>query len=199
MSRTINALAILGLALAVPAFAQAPAATAPPAPPVNTNAATPVAVPPAEAGLSRKALELNGMESELALALKALQLDSANAQRKELNAKISGVREGTNQVPELIGISSARGVYRAQFLAGAAVVDVGSGDWITGDWRIVRIADSGVELARRGSDQRHQVLFGQQPVSSKEIAADIAAASRAATPYGMDAPAEVPFRSTPMN
>lgn len=197
MSRTINRL-FLGLLASASAFAQAPA-TAPAAQPAApAPVSTPVAVPPAEAGLSKKALDLNAMESELAIALKALQLDSTNAKRKELNAKISGVREGTNQVPELIGISGARGIYRAQFLAGSAVVDVAAGDWITGDWRIARIAESGVELARRGSDQRHQVLFGQRPVSSKEIAAEIASAANAAN-AGNSVERTIPFQSSPIN
>lgn len=183
MSRMVNLLAPLALALGLsgPALAQAPnVQTLPPAT-ASAVTLTPVEVPPAEAGLSDKSMRLNAMESDLAIALKGLQLDSTNAQRNDLSAKVNGIRQGTNQVPELIGLSGVGGVYRAQFLAGNAMVDVGVGDWVSADWRVVRMSGSGVELAKRGSDQRHQVLFGQRPVSSKEIAADIAAAAATAT------------------
>ena len=198
MSRTANAFLPLVLCLAViQAHAQGPgsaaSAVAPAAGAAAVSAAapvlaTPMEVPPAEAGLTARALRLNSMESELALALKGLQLDTANAQRNDLNTKISGVKSGTNQVPELIGISGARGVYRAQFLSGSAVVEVGVGDWVSSDWRVSKLSSAGVELAKRGSNARHQVIFGQQPVSSKELAADIAAAANAGAFGSMGSP-----------
>lgn len=186
MSRTVRTLALMALsALSTSAMAQAPAA-APESTPTAGDAATkPVEVPPAEAGLTDRALRLNAMESDLALALKGLQLDSANAQRNELSGKVNGIRQGTNALPELVGISGVAGVYRAQFLAGSAVVDVGIGDWVSADWRVSRLSSTGVELTKRGSGVKHQVLFGQRPVSSREIAADIAAAANASAALGL--------------
>ena len=183
MSRMGDYFVLAALILGAPgaAFAQAPNMQVLPPAVANAAVVTPVEVPPAEAGLSDKALRLNTLESELALALKGLQLDSTNAQRNDLSAKVSGVRQGTNQVPELIGISGVGGVFRAQFLSGNAMVDVGVGDWVSADWRVYRLSSGGVELAKRDGKGRHQVLFGQRPVSSKEIAADIAAAASAAS------------------
>lgn len=142
----------------------------------------PVEVPPAERGLSTKAKRLNEIESDLSLALAGLKLDNAQAQRNDLTQKLTGVRQGTNQLPELVGISGVGGVYRAQFLSGQALVDVGVGDWVSSDWKIARLTSAAVELVRRDSKARHQVLFGQRPVSSKEIAAEIAAAVGPAQP-----------------
>lgn len=179
MSRMANLLIPVALIFVASgtAFAQVPDAQT--LPPAVTNGAvvTPVDVPPAEAGLSVKALRLNGLESDLALAIAGLKLESTTAQRNDLSAKISGVRQGTNQIPELIGISGVGGVFRAQFLSGNAMVDVGVGDWVSSDWRVARLSGGGIELAKRGGNERHQVLFGQRPVSSKEIAADIASAA----------------------
>lgn len=184
MSRMAKSLVLLALAANTPAVLALDASKAPAEALAPAGQLKPVEVPPAESGLTDKSLRLNAMESDLALALKGLALDGANAQRNELSGKINGIRQGTNSLPELVGISGVNGVFRAQFLSGSAMVDVGVGDWVSSDWRVSRMSSSGVELSKRGSNDKHQVLFGQRPVSSREIASDIAAAANASSSYG---------------
>ena len=180
MSRLISAFAILFGLVAALASAQTPPTT----PPSNANVQapaqvapatpTPVPVTPAEEGISAKAKNLADMDQDLALALKKLQLGTTQAQQNDVDRKLGSVVTGINTVPELVGLSGVGNKLVAEFLTNNAIVRVRAGDWVTSDWRVDDVTPNGVSLARRGSKQHEQILFGHRPMSTQEIANDLA-------------------------
>lgn len=123
-------------------------------------------VPPAEAGLSRSAIELNNLEQQISVALRQLELTEGQARIEEAQERASGVKRGTNEIPELIGISGVGRSLRAKFLSGNSVVVVGPGEWVSSEWRVDAVTPDGVQMLRRDGKSRYHVAFGHKPAPS---------------------------------
>lgn len=178
-------------AAALPGGPQPALPGAPPVAAVSTPppaaVTTPLVVSPAEDGIALKAQKLSAIEADLALAMGSLKLATTEAANRDVQTKMTGVKSGTNTIPELVAISGTSRHLQAEFLAGSAVVRVVAGDWITQDWRVVSLSPNGVSLARKGGREKHEIVFGNRPTSSQEMAADMARVS-ASLPQDNTAP-----------
>lgn len=116
--------------------------------PTPEAASEPVDVAAFVAPEAKMLRELDVETSRLTRELKNAELKAAIAgvgKEKEEGPGSQASRSG----PELLGVSSARGKAYAEFLVGDGVIEFGVGDWVTPEYKIVRIGSTSVELRDR--------------------------------------------------
>lgn len=128
----------------------------------------PVAVAPAELGIDEQQQRLADLEMQAAIAAARLRVVQAEQQAQQLQGNVARVNAGIGDVPELVAVTGSRNLV-AEFRVGARFVVAADGDWLTPDWRVVKVAPGGVDLVKRNG-QRHTALLGQQPVEASAAA-----------------------------
>lgn len=117
---------------------------------------------PAEAAAPAEPVNVDAFVAPEAAMLRSLDVETSRLTRElknaELKAAIAGVgkeessgpgNQAARSGPELLGVSSARGKAYAEFLVGDGVIEFGVGDWVTPEYKIVRIGSTSVELRDR--------------------------------------------------
>lgn len=97
------------------------------------------------------------------------QIDRTSAERQllelrrdvnELSKDVRGTTTGTGELPVLVGLSGSPKGYTAEFLLGDALLQAGTGDWISNEWRVHEVSGSGVTLRNARGTQTHTMLLG---------------------------------------
>ena len=144
---------LLGLSL----IATAGASMAQTAPAASAN---PDDLPPAVAGLNADALRVSKLNQQISVARKELELYQLQMQAGAMAGQTDNARKGLSVLPELVGITGINNDFVGEFLAGNAILRVRQGGWITSDWQVVTLSATEATVSKRGSAERHTLVFG---------------------------------------
>lgn len=129
---------------------------------VPSTPSRPVTVAAAEQGIDEQQQQLADLEMQAAIAAARLRVVQAEQQAQQLQGNVARINAGIGDVPELVAVTGSRHL-SAEFRVGARFVVAADGDWLTPEWRVIRVVANGVDLIKRNG-QRHTALLGQQPV-----------------------------------
>jgi hypothetical protein len=97
---------------------------------------------------------LRNLNKQVAKAQAQLQLVSIQKQLGEYDGSAS------SGVPELAGLFTGPGGGYAQFLRGQNLITARPGDWVTSEWKLTRIDQSGVVLTNRSHHDTLRLAVG---------------------------------------
>lgn len=115
-------------------------------------------------GFSTDALRSGAQQQQIDNAQQQLELMQLRMQMNELMKKMQGSSANNAELPMLVGISGAKKNAFAEFYTGGALLQAKPGEWVTSQWRLLRILQNGVVLVKAGSGRSHTLLFGSGTV-----------------------------------
>lgn len=196
-----------GLALAAPPAPNTakPTSPVPSTAPAAAAAPTPMTVAPADEGLSAEGKQLSELRRETARSTQELQLLTAQGQVQTLRKQMGQVTSGTSDIPELVGLQGARGHMVAQFLSGKSILNAAEGQWVTPDWRLIRVLPNGVVMKKRAGGDEKTILYGHEPINGASTtgldrvggAYPVANTPVQSFPMGQARPVTLPQRAPP--
>lgn len=168
MARRVGSLALLSGIVAAGAQAQSPEVDAGLVDQLAAPAPTEVAAPAAEPGAgalatgpkSAQARDLDSVLQKLDRGTAERDLLAVELEVNNLRKELGGNQAGTNQLPQLVGLTVAGSNRWAEFLVGDAMFQVGAGEWVTGEWQVREITPSGVVLRSGDGRKTYTMVLG---------------------------------------